>query len=233
MDLPEPTPYVSPEPRVPVADSCLPVESPSTVDHSHCPTAAVFGSSLTKNLDVGRLSARGRRVHVSCHRGAHFHHIEEDMKAAISSGKVCPDCVTGIFLVVGGNNAQNATSFKKIQSLNSSFISLIDFSTHTFHNARINVFSTIPRKLVDCYHLGRIKHTNDFMFNITCQFANCRYIDISSHFLKFNRQYNEMFLNTKLYDREDRGDLIHLSTIGTSVLAKVIIGVLYRPWHTS
>ena len=189
----------------------------------------VFGSSLTKGLCADRLSERGERVRVFCKPGAHFHHVQIEMQNALRKGEVCADCVSKVILVAGGNNAQNAKTFNEIQTLNETFVNLLNFTTHTFHNARVNVFSTVPRILVDCNHLGRILHTNDFMCNVTRQHANCRFVNISTHFLRWNRQRNEMLLDRKLFN----SSLIHFNKVGTSVLAKVIIGVLYRPWPTT
>ena len=159
-------------------------------------------------------------------KGGHFCDIHQLMETALKSGDICCDCLSEIVLVVGGNNAQNANSLDKILTLNDTFTNLIDFATHSLPNTRINVFSVIPRKLVDPYHLGRIIHANDYMSNICGQYQNCRYINISTHFLTWNRQYNEMMLNWKLFN----DDLIHFNKVGTSVIAKVIIGVIYRPY---
>ena len=114
----------------------------------------------------------------------------------------------------------------KILTLNETFTRLIDFTTHCFPHAHVNVFSTIPRKLVDPHHLGRILHANEFMSNVCNQYQNCRYVNVSTHFLTWHRKRNEMILNSDLFG----GDLIHFNDIGVSVLAKAIIGVVYRPW---
>ena len=169
---------------------------------------------------------RGKNVRVSSNSGAHFCDVQEDLERDLKRGDICAHCVTEIVLVVGGNDAQNAKSFHKIQTLNESFVRLLDFTTYSFRNARVNVFSTIPRILVDQHHLSRIFHTNDFMFNVTNQYANCRFVNVSSHFLRWDRLSNEMILDRKLFN----DSWIHFSKVGTSVLAKVIIGVIYRPW---
>ena len=195
-------------------------------DHSSCPTAVVFGSSLTKGLCADRLSERGERVRVFCKPGAHFHHVQLEMQKALHKGEVCAECVSKVILVAGGNNAQNNRSFQDFLYLQDTFISLVDFTTRMFPSAKLNVFSTIPRKLVDPDHLGRIHQTNEFMYNVCLQHPRCRFINITTHYLRKSRRCNDMILNDKLFN----SSLLHFNDIGTSVLAKVIIGVIYRPW---
>ena len=137
------------------------------------------------------------------------------------SGEVCGSCVSEVVFVVGGNNAQNSKSFADIQTLNDSFIDMLDYATYIFPHAKINVFSVIPRKLAHPDHFANMMHANEFMYTICAQYFNCRFVDLFSHFLT-----KKSCLIEKLY----KPDFIHFSDIGTSVLAKVIKGVVYRPF---
>ena len=132
-----------------------------------------------------------------------------------------------VFIVGGGNDAQNCRSDSDLLQIVNSFNSLLHYIKSCFPAVVVNVLSVIPRKLADSGHLNRMMWVNSFMRN-SCSVNNCRFVDIFTHYLKHSWKFvteGKMIMKRNLYSK----DMIHFSDIGTSVLAKTIIGVIYLP----
>ena len=196
--------------------------------HSDCYQVLVVGSSLTKGLDEGLLSKRSKRVKVISRPGARVATIAKTFTDIIDNESICLNCVQDVFVVCGGNDMENVNSEAAYQNVLSSFNSLTSIISDNFLYAVINVFSLIPRRLTDAQHLSRILRFNDDIMH-NCLAFDFNYIDIFSHFIVHKKRFYSkgiMVLNEKLYV----GDKLHFSSIGNSVLAKVIIGVTYNPY---
>ena len=176
-----------------------------------------------------RLSERGKKVLVRTKSGAHFHNIQAEVENVIRERIVCTECIREIVVISGGNDTQNCHSNEDELKLRNSFITLLHYINSCLPSVKTNVFSLIPRLAADPCHISRMMHVNDFLMH-TCNQFNCTFIDVFTNFLTYSRQFINhgiMILNRKLFSPRD---MIHLNDIGTSVLAKIIIGVLYRPF---
>ena len=228
--LPPLPPHLPQPPNIPPSNSTSSPHSisPPNPGHETCPTTLIFGSSLTKGLDEARLSERGQGVKVFPHPGARIADIGTDMGKAVHS--VCTDCVRTVFIVAGGNDIQKIKSNKGFDHFRDSYEDVIDRVPILFPRANLNVMSLIPRKATNPFHMERMTRANDMLYRFCEDRDFCRFIKIFSSFLIKKKRFfknSEMFLNKKLYIAKD---LTHFSPIGNSVLAKVLIGVIYNPF---
>ena len=207
----------------------LPKTAPNTVSHDDCPTTLVFGSSLTKGLKQNLLSKRGNKFKVFSNPGAHVKNIISDVQSKAEEKEICRDCVESVFVVCGGNDVENIRRDGRISNIIGSFASLIECVKSSYPNCNVNVVSLIPRHLRYYNHLRNMIMLNDKLSVLCKCYAKCRFINIFSHFI-LNKKYffsmrSDIILNTRLYALDE----LHFSSIGNSVLAKVIIGVTYSP----
>ena len=198
----------------------------STVSHDNCYNTLVFGSSLTKGLKQDLLSKRGKKFKVFTNRGAHVNNIINDIQ---SENKICRECVGSVFVVCGGNDIENMRRDGRVSKIVGSFASLIECVKYSYPNCIVNVVSLIPRRLRYYNHLRNMIILNEKLSDLCKCYAKCRFINIFSHFI-LNKKYffsmrSDIILNTRLYALDE----LHFSSIGNSVLAKVIIGVTYSP----
>ncbi len=131
-------------------------------NHDSCINTLVFGSSLTKDLDANILSKRGKTFKVFTKGGARVETIISMIKEAVDKGEVCLSCVESVFIVGGGNDAENVRSTSGIEKLKASYQKLIDVLNSKFCNIRINILSLIPRRCNSYLHLQRIFIINNF-----------------------------------------------------------------------
>ena len=194
--------------------------------HCNCYDTIVIGSSLTKGLKEAKLSNRGRKFKVICHPGAHVGTIIASVYDLVGDDGFCCDCVKDIFVVVGGNDTQNS-NLESMSSIMDSFSTMLEVLRDCFLFAMVNVFSLIPRVSNDTNHLRRMNMFNESLNDVCYFHDNVKIINIFNQFLnKKELSKNIFILNNKLFSK----DGIHLSHIGNSVLAKVIIGVTYNPY---
>ena len=184
----------------------------------------VFGSSLTKGLGEDKLSEGGKRFKVYSHGGARTKTLINDIKDVIQEGSLDVQYVSNVFLLCGGNDVENAYPDSDLTALMKSYNSLVESAKSSFPNAKINVFSLIPRRHVYDNHIERMYCVNN-MLEEMCKAQNIRFVNIFSHFLQYSNRYRCSSMIVKLY----RDDMLHFSDIGSSVLAKVLMGVVYRP----
>lgn len=216
-----PTPIPTPTPGL-SASTCS-----GANDHGSCPTTLVFGSSLTKGLKEDLLSQRGEHVKVFSHSGARIKDINVDMSKAVHT--VSRDSVKSIFIVAGGNDVENTKSEYSFRQFMDDFDNFLDQTSLLFPNAHINIVSLIPRRVRNPHHLQWMIRANEELNKMCGWRENRRFIDVFSYFLVNKKRYfrnSEMHLNGKLFVK----DSLHFSQIGNSVLAKVIIGAIYRPF---
>ena len=207
----------------------LPKADTNTVNHDNCYTTLVFGSSLTKGLKQDILSKRGKNFKVFSHPGAHVKNIISDVQSTAEENEICRDCVESVFVVCGGNDIANMRRDGRISKIVGSFASLIECIKYSYPNSSVNVVSLIPRQLRYFNHLSNMIMLNNKLADLCKCYGKCRFINVFSHFI-FNKKdffnmRNDIILNTRLYSLDE----IHFSSIGNSVLAKVIIGVTYSP----
>ena len=129
--------------------------------------------------------------------------------------------VTNVFIVCGGNDVENCYPDSDLDTIIECYDELCSVASATFPNAFINLCSLIPRRTVYTEHKDRMLWVNNYIENI-CRNKNARYIIIFSHFL--DHGYND--ISYKLF----RDDELHLNEVGSSVLGKVLIAVVNRPW---
>ena len=150
------------------------------------------------------------------------------IRDAVKNKEVCTCCVQSIFIVAGGNDAENIRSPSGMDNLKSAFNKLIQLINNNFPVIRVNIVSLMPRRCYSYTHLQRIFEINDFLSVICKSSHNCFLIKMFTKFLLYKALYymnNEVYLNEKLY----KADRLHFSTIGTSVLAKTLIAVANDP----
>ena len=202
----------------------LPVESDSVsapVDGCAADTL-VFGSSLTKGLDVTLLSRHSSQFKVYTNGGAHIVDIRRDVEEVVRKKEVDVEKVKTIFLICGGNDVDNHGKGKCFNSICDDFEDLIGVTREAFPNAKLNIFSLIPRKSTYRSHIINMLDFNEWLEDY-CKAEALRFVNVWSFFLL--RGPNIWPLNKKLFN----GSLLHFSKIGDSVLAKVIIGVANSP----
>ena len=189
--------------------------------------AVVFGSSLAKGLNKDLLSDRGkesgRYFEVFSHRGAGVRTITNDMKNIHNDGLLKMEEVKNVFFICGGNDVENCYPDSDIDKVMLAYNELINLATEYFPNARINMFSLIPRRAAYANHIDRMHLVNYLLSQMCDKFANTKFINIFTHFLDVKTGHDTML--SYLYAR----DMLHFTDIGYSVLAKVLIGVVYRP----
>ena len=217
----------------------LPLSTPTEVldddiDHETCYQSLVFGSSLTGGLDEDLLSRRekpggGKIFKVYCHPGARARTIVNKIRNTFKDDNLCRKCIDNVFIVCGGNDAENITSYTGMENLKRTFVCLIEDLLEYIPNARINILSLVPRRLMDDGHLHRIHIVNEYLSSLCPIYKNCYMINIFTNFLDHKECYfsnGEYYLNENLFN----GDRLHFSKLGHSVLAKVLIGVANRPY---
>ena len=183
--------------------------------------AVVFGSSLTKGLKENLLSQRGKTFRVFSHGGAHVSHIISDIKKTKRSNTIDTDAVSNLFLVCGGNDVENIYTDKDLHTLCGIYDGLLKTAQATFSNAMINLVSLLPRRSRYLNHWDRMFWINSELISI-CKQRNARFLNIFSHFI--DKRASSM--NVTLYDRDE----LHFNNKGSSVLGKVLIGVVNFPW---
>ena len=117
----------------PVIPSPSPVES-----HINCTDTLVFGSSLTRDLDMKLLSKRGKTFKVFTKGGARVETVIKMIRDAVDNKEVCTACVSSVFLIVGGNDVENIQSSSGLEKLKHSYKKLIGFINSKFPSIRIN-----------------------------------------------------------------------------------------------
>ena len=196
-------------------------------EHGTCYQSFVFGSSLTGGLDE-EIMSKGKRFKVFSKPGAHVRDIIKTMRDAFNDKEVCLDCVDSVFVVCGGNDAENIRSEMGMRNLENSFRNLFKLISHLVPKARINIMSLIPRRVHDYWHLQHIFGINEFLEYECPMYSNCFFIKVFTNFLAHKERYysnKEVHLNNKLF----RKDRLHFNSVGDSVLAKVLMGVANSP----
>ncbi len=202
---------------------------PGNSTHSNCVNTLVYGSSLTRDLKCDLLSKRGKTFKVFTKGGARVETVIRMIRDSLTNNEVCTSCVEAIFLVVGGNDAENIRSASGLEKLKHSFNDLIGLINSKFPTVRINIVSLIPRRCNGYMHLQRILCINEFLLNL-CKnvVANCYYIQMFTKYILYKGLYRsrqEVYLNERLF----KGDRIHFTPVGVSVLAKTLIAVANNP----
>ena len=103
------------------------------------------------------------------------------------------------------------------------FEDIVYFIKETFPNAKINIFSLIPRRAKYKSHIRNMHKVNSWLNKFCTMNAATRYVDIFSFFL--SKTPSIWSLNNRLYN----GSKLHFSSIGDSIVAKVLIGVANKP----
>ena len=160
------------------------------------------------------------------------------VKDAVTNEEVCTSCVESIFLVVGGNDAQNikedpynSRADSGMKRLQTSYRKLIDLINSKFPVIRVNILSLIPRKPAGYLHTQRVFWINDFLYNLCSnENSNLYFVPMFTKFLVRKDIYHEhgqVILNPKLFTN----DGIHFTDVGSSVLAKTLIAVANDPHY--
>lgn len=199
--------------------------------HANCVNTLVYGSSLTKSLKTDLLSKRGKTFKVFTKSGAHVRDVIKMVKSSIEREEACPACVESIFLVVGGNDAENIQSEEGLKLLMDTYNKLFNFIDSKFPAVRINVLSLIPRRSHGYSHLQRMFYINDFLEDVcSSSTSNLYFIPMFTKFLAYKDLYHnswQVHLNKKLFNKDN----VHFSVTGTSVLAKTLIAVANDPHY--
>ena len=191
------------------------------------PDTLIFGSSLTKGLDETLLSKHSKKFRVFTNPGAKVKDIQNEVERVEEekeTGALDFDKVTTIFFVCGGNDVGRLIRDSDINTVYKDFENLVNYTKIVFPNSNINVLSLIPRRSSYRTHIDNMHEINEWLANF-CHENSLRFVNIFSHFLLKLPQERRGCLNKKLF----RGDNIHFSNIGSSVLAKVLIGVANSP----
>ena len=185
--------------------------------------AVVFGSSLTKGLKEDLLSrkGKGRSFKVYSHGGARVRTIIRDVERVRNNKELDVAAVSQVTLICGGNDIENAYTDSDFYEILSSFDDLISEVSSTFPNASVNVCSLIPRRTAYTEHKDRMLWLNNELLEY-CNKRNIRFIYIFSHFL----DHRHCDLSYKLFGKDE----LHLNSVGSSVLGKVLIAVVNKPW---
>ena len=230
VTAPAPTAPVEPVTEVDPIPSSVPVPVTTPVDtqstsqqNQNTPDTLVFGSSLVKGLNDKMLSKYDKNFKVFANSGACIGDIYEDIERVRDSGSYDITNVTNVFLICGGNDVENIKSDKEIQFVYDDIEDIVFLTKKVFPNAKINIFSLIPRRPKYTTHIRNMHKVNSWLNKFCATNASTRYVDIFSFFLL--KTPSMWSLNKKLYN----GSRLHFSSIGDSVIAKVLIGVANRP----
>ncbi len=166
------------------------------------------------------LSKYDRVFKVVTDRGARLMKIKESIKKISSDTSIKCANIRAVFLVCGGNDIENVRDLSTVQG---DYKSLLKAAQIAFPNASINAVSMLPRRTVFKDHARNMRDMNKWM-EYHCKERKYRFVNIFSFFLdRSNRSSPD--LNYKLYTNDE----LHLSAIGDSVLAKVLIAVANKP----
>ena len=123
------------------------------------------------------------------------------------------------FFVCGGNDVENCKG-PNVSTIKADYKCLMGYVKTVFPHASINMVSLIPRRTRHASHYKNMFTVNEWLGSM-CTEYNVRFVDIFSYFI--DRKSRD--LNYKLFQR----DQLHLTAVGDSVLAKVLIAVANKP----
>lgn len=178
----------------------------------------------------GGKPGNGQTFRVFSHPGARVRTIINKIHGVFKDDEICTKCIENVFIVCGGNDTENITSYTGMETLKKSFVCLIEGFKKYLPNARINILSLIPRRIMDDWHLQRMHIVNDYLANLCPNYKNCFMVSIFTNFLAYKERFflnGEFYLNERLF----KVDKLHFSPLGHSVLAKVLIGVANKPYN--
>ena len=191
-----------------------------------------IGSSLVRGIESCKFSREGKICTPVCLPGAHICKITNELIKLSAT-----DCakVSDLVVLGGGNNIQNQ---KDHQTTMREFDELCEVIGRKFSHSKVLIFNILPRappKLVkrkDDFKafLVRFKHVNNYV-RYLCGANGFRFVDCISH-LTDGTGGLKMYSNEVLNERKGlfNPDCVHLSLKGTSVIAKVAMGIIYKPW---
>jgi alkylated DNA repair dioxygenase AlkB len=151
------------------APTTLSTQTPLPVDSLTVPAAKcvadtlVFGSSLTKGLDVTLLSKHSRQFKVYTNSGAQIADIRSDVEEVVRKKEVDVEKVKSIFFICGGNDVDNHSRGKCFNSICNDLEDLIRVTREAFPNAKLNIFSLIPRKSTYRCHISNMLVFNEWL----------------------------------------------------------------------
>ena len=216
-------------PKMPVVTN-----SPSAT-HSQptTPDKILFiGSSLVRGIESCKFSREGKICTPVCLPGAHICKITNELMKLSAT-----DCakVSDLVVLGGGNNVQNQKDYHTTMR---EFDELCEVIVRKFSHSKVLIFNILPRappKLVrrkDDFEafLVRFKYVNNYV-RYLCGANGFRFVDCISHLTNVTGGL-KMFSNKVLNERKGlfNPDCTHLSLKGTSVIAKVAMGIIYKPW---
>ncbi len=174
---------------------------------NNCINTLVFGSSLTRDLDANLLSKRGKTFRVFTKGGARAETIVHMIEEAVQKGEVCTSCVRTVFVVAGGNDAENIKSQHDVDKVKSYFEKMVSIIITMFStDIQINIVSLMPRRTYGFMHLQNIFGINEFLRQLCDQSdINCRFIKMFSKFLLYKHLYfsrKDVYLNEKLFVKD-------------------------------
>ena len=150
-------------------------------------------------------------------RGADLPRIKNSVTKTKNDRQTDCDSITSVFFVCGGNDVEK---FKNLGKAKSDYKALMECTKSAFPNATINVISLIPRRTIHQNHCKDMDLMNKWLAT-HCRQQNTRFVNIFSFFI--DKKSGD--LNYNLFQRDE----LHLSKIGCSVLAKVLIAVANKP----
>ena len=135
--------------------------------------------------------------------------------------------VSTIFLLAGGNDVSNLKKDSGIEKICEGYEDVVDLLAFVFPNAKVNIFSLIPRESRYRSHIKNMHDVNSWLDRFCQKYAGFRFVDIFSFFL--TKTPSKWVLNQKLFTNSKAYGRVHFTRIGYSVLAKVLLAVANRP----
>lgn len=169
-------------------------------------TTVIFGTSITKRLDVHKLSSPGRKVLNLSESGAKIKHVSENIEYFHKNNKLSGD-VEKLIISVGTNDVKY--SRRGVQHLKRYLVDLILKCKALFPGAIVVFQCCLPIRNLYYYTVPNVLEFNTLLCGL-CNEYNCIYLDCFRDFLDINGmdQSRDLFY-----------DWLHLNYDGIAALA--------------
>lgn len=197
-------------------------------------TTLIAGDSMIKNLDTSKLAKNGNKCLKAFQGGAKIPVVRSVIKDF--ADKNPGERIDQVIISVGANDTRYLKTKDAVDALKPDLDGLIKLTKELFPHAQVFMMSLLPRKLnldksrdVNSVTVDKFYQFNRMMFGL-CEENVCKFMNAAPLFFRF-KSGGGRSLNMR-YFTEDPADEVHLSKMGTSVLARQFIYVINRHNNT-
>ena len=225
-----------PKPKQP-APQPVPLKAPATStpkNQMEPKTTLIAGDSMIKHLEPSKLMKNGNTCLKTFKGGAKIPAVKtliEDFAKDHANEKI-----DQLVISVGANDTRYLKSKDAVKALKPELDGLIKLAKKLFPEAQVFMMSLLPRKLnlkiskeENSITVDKFYEFNRLLYGL-CGDNNVKYMNAAPLFFRF-KSGGGRSLNMR-YFTEDPSDEVHLSTMGTSVLARQFIYVINRHNNT-